>query len=44
MGQIAIIGWGSLVWDPRDLPIESPWHDDGPELPIEFARISSGTG
>ena len=37
---IAIIGWGSLIWDPRDLPREGIWQDDGPELPIEFSRIS----
>ena len=39
-GSIACIGWGSLVWDPRDLPC-GPWHDDGPSLPVEFVRESS---
>lgn len=38
--KIAIIGWGSLIWDPRKLPREGTWQDDGPELPIEFSRIS----
>jgi hypothetical protein len=38
--RIAIIGWGSLIWDPRDLPREGTWQDDGPELKIEFKRIS----
>ncbi|MGH8546038.1 MAG: hypothetical protein ACREX3_20930 [Gammaproteobacteria bacterium] len=38
--RIAIIGWGSLIWDPRDLPREGTWKDDGPKLPIEFSRIS----
>ena len=38
--KIAILGWGSLIWDSRDLCIDGEWHDDGPELPIEFARIS----
>ena len=39
--NIAVLGWGSLIWDCGDLCIDGEWHDDGPELPIEFARISS---
>jgi hypothetical protein len=39
--QIAVIGWGSLIWCPGCLQIGSRWHSDGPTLPIEFARISS---
>jgi hypothetical protein len=38
--QIAIIGWGSLIWCPGSLQIKSAWHRDGPILPIEFARLS----
>ncbi|SRR5579871_3253624 len=44
--QIACIGWGSLIWDPRDLLIqhseyrEDAWCPNGPDLPIEFARVS----
>jgi hypothetical protein len=39
--RIAIVGWGSLIWDPRELPVGSSWHPDGPELPVELARVSA---
>ncbi|MFZ0511722.1 MAG: hypothetical protein WAM14_08965 [Candidatus Nitrosopolaris sp.] len=41
--NIACVGWGSLIWDPRDLPIQRCWFKDSPQalLPIEFARHSS---
>lgn len=38
--RIAILGWGSLIWDPRGLPRTSNWEKGGPELPIEFSRMS----
>lgn len=38
--DIAVIGWGSVVWNPGSLDLASLWHKDGPELPIEFARLS----
>jgi hypothetical protein len=41
-GQIAIIGWGSLISSPGSLLLSSRWHTDGPLLPVEFARVSSG--
>ncbi len=39
--KIAVIGWGSLVWDKRDLSIKESWYEDGPCLPLEFCRLSS---
>ena len=38
--NIVFLGWGSLIWDPRELKISGSWKKDGPCLPIEFARIS----
>jgi hypothetical protein len=38
---IACIGWGSLIWDRRNLDVDGNWRADGPELPVEFARQSS---
>lgn len=40
--NIAVIGWGSLIWNPGKLDIETEWRTDGPKLPIEFARVSNG--
>ena len=38
--KIAVLGWGSLVWDPRTLRLAGHWMEGGPALPIEFSRIS----
>ena len=41
--KIAIIGYGSLIWDLDDLEpkVDGHWRrGTGPEMPIEFARVS----
>jgi len=39
--RIAILGWGSLIWNQGSLQIQdNNWFNDGISLPIEFARIS----
>ena len=46
--KIAILCWGALAWDPGELPLtcedpehpESAWQSGGPELPIEFSRVT----
>ena len=42
-GRIAILGWGSLLWDLDDLAphVDGAWRlRAGPRLPVEFSRIS----
>ena len=36
----AVLAWGSLVWDPRDLQTGAEFAPNGPLLPIEFCRVS----
>src|SRR5687767_13642828 len=38
--KIAVLGWGSLIWNRQDLPIVGEWQQGGPVLSIEFSRIS----
>jgi hypothetical protein len=40
--KIAILGWGSLLWDKRPEFDEQheEWQFDGPSLKIEFSRVS----
>jgi len=38
--KIAILAWGSLIWDPRNLNVEGTWKLTGFTLPIEFSRFS----
>jgi hypothetical protein len=37
----AVLAWGSLVWDPRDLQTAVEFAPNGPLLPIEFCRVSA---
>jgi hypothetical protein len=37
---IVCLGWGSLIWCQKALPVRGEWQIDGPLLPIEFARES----
>jgi DNA topoisomerase VI subunit B len=39
--RLAIIGWGSLIWNPETLNFIGEWNPQGPILPIEFSRISA---
>jgi len=41
MVKSAVLAWGSLVWDPRDLQTAAKFSPDGPLLPIEFCRIAA---
>jgi len=39
---IAILGWGSLLWERAEFDtLHGPWQSDGPNLKIEFSRISN---
>ena len=40
MSRIACVGWGSLIWDTRDLLILGAWREDGPMVQVEFLRQS----
>jgi hypothetical protein len=44
--KIAVLGWGSLIWDPRpefDRQVNT-WSHGGPLLPVEFCRVSGTRG
>jgi hypothetical protein len=38
--NIAVLAWGSLVWDRQELQAASDFVANGPLLPIEFCRVS----
>ncbi len=40
MSSIVCLGWGSLIWCQKTLPVKGAWEPDGPSLPLEFARES----
>src|SRR5271157_760255 len=39
--KIAVLAWGSLVGEPRDLQAAGKFAPNGPLLPIEFCRVSA---
>lgn len=39
--KIAILSWGSLIWNQGELGYSGDWIKNGPVLPIEFSRISA---
>lgn len=45
--RVAVLGWGSLLWDKRPEFVEfenqlaGSWAYDGPRLAVEFSRVSS---
>jgi hypothetical protein len=41
MMKIAVLAWGSLVRDPRDLQVAAEFAANGPLLPIEFCQVSA---
>jgi len=38
--KTAVLAWGPLVWDPRELRLAAEFVPNGPLLPIEFCRVS----
>lgn len=38
--KFAVLAWGSLIWDRRELAIADAFKANGPRLPIEFCRVS----
>jgi hypothetical protein len=39
--MIVCLGWGSLIWQPKCLPVKGDWQTDGPRMPVEFSRQSA---
>lgn len=38
--RIAVLAWGSLIWDRRELAIREDFRPSGPRLSVEFCRVS----
>jgi len=43
LNKIAILGWGSLICNHKYLHTKGDWQNDGPELKLEFLRVSKDT-
>jgi hypothetical protein len=41
MVKSAVLAWGSLLWDPRDLQTAAKFVANGPLLPVEFCRVAA---
>ncbi len=39
--KVAVIAWGSLIWEPETLRTAAAFTAQGPLLPIEFCRVST---
>lgn len=39
--MIVFLGWGSLIWDSKNLSIKGEWYADGPQVKVEFKRQSN---
>jgi len=42
--KIAMLAWGSLIWEPHTLQTASCFVPFGPILPVEFSRMSGAVG
>ena len=40
--KIAVLAWGSVVWERGVLEVAAEFMPNGPDLPVEFCRISGG--
>jgi hypothetical protein len=38
--RVAVLSWGSLIWDRQELAIAGDFMPCGPHLPVEFYRVS----
>ena len=41
--NIAVLMWGPVAWSTNGLSIDGVWRKDGPDLPVEYARVSNLT-
>src|SRR5271165_377189 len=41
--KIAVLAWGSIVWERGVLEVAADFMPNGPNLPVEFCRVSGGT-